>query len=92
MNAMLEGLQQGHHQAFGGIGQRMTFDNDAGAHHNKSAREMAGRCVRKEFHLNVYCLTCFKQSDMDNVSLYVTRRVTFGPNAQMTSLSKMTLK
>ena len=28
-------------------------------------------CVRKEFHLNVYCLTCFKQSGMDNVSLYV---------------------
>ena len=71
MNAMLEGLQQGHHQAFGGIGQRMTFDNDAGAHHNKSAREMAGGCLRKEFHLHVYCLTCFKQSGMDNVSLYV---------------------
>jgi len=27
-----------------------------------------------------------------NIIFYVTRRVTFGPNAQMTSQSKMTLK
>jgi len=50
-------------------------------------RSPSGR-VRESYPLRIL----FELFSWDKYLKYVTRRVTFGPNAQMTSFSKMTLK